>query len=645
VSHGPADGELAGLTPALMEADVAAETLYLTSEVARWTPQLLHPDRRAWALLVVASLENQRRGSTRLPLPDAARNPDLSSSLDASLDALGIAAPERAAIVALAARLLTTDALAPVVGTAADYKPFIVDDGHLYHQRVLTLERRLADTLARRLRRKPDSISGTDLDRAMAAAAAGARPLSSEQQAAIRAIVLLPLTVVSGGPGTGKTSIIVAALRALGALGISGDDVALCAATGKAANRIASSLAAEMIAAGPLPVPQTIHRLLGYRAAGSRGQFRHHENYPLPHKVVIVDESSMIDLALMERLARAVRDDAQLVLLGDANQLPSVEAGAVFRDLGHLALTLTESHRMNPALPEGRAILTAAEAVLQGRPDVIAQPVRTRPEELTFTGVEMLALETPSKGTAAAPRSRPPALLNAFLDRWHRERIAAYPDRESLAQQTYAFSDGQPAPAQLPHLKALFRAEEGHRILCVTRGASRPTGADAINGALHERASSGRPAGDASQGFAAGAPVIMLRNDYGRGLFNGDQGLCLRVAATTSSGPPLPAALAAVFPTRDGFVEFPLPSLRGDLALAHALTVHRAQGSEVDHVALILPDDDLPLLSRELLYTAMTRARRSVVVVGSRDILARGIGRRVERFCGLAARLAAIAHG
>jgi exodeoxyribonuclease V alpha subunit len=453
------------------------------------------------------------------------------------------------------------------------------------------------------------------------------------------------LTVVSGGPGTGKTSIIVAALRALGSLGISGDDVALCAATGKAANRIATSLSTEASAPGSLPSPQTIHRLLGYRAAGSRGQFRHHENYPLPHKVVIVDESSMIDLALMERLVRAVRDDAKLVLLGDANQLPSVEAGAVFRDLGYLALTLTESHRMNPALPEGRAILAAAEAVLQGRPDVIPQPVRARPEELAFAGVELLALETAGRGVAAKPRSRPPAALNAFLDRWHRERIAAYGERESLTRTTYSFSDGQPAPAELSDLKALFRAEEGHRVLCVTRGASRPTGADAINRALHERAFSGRPEGDAAQDFGPGDPVIVLRNDYGRGLFNGDQGLCLRVAATTSSGPPLPAVLAAVFPARDSFVAFPLSSLRADLALAYALTVHRAQGSEVDHLALILPEDDLPLLSRELLYTAITRARRSVVVVGSRDVLDQGIRRRIERFCGLADRLPAIAPG
>jgi exodeoxyribonuclease V alpha subunit len=631
-------GFLADLAPALREADVADETLYLTSEVARWTPGLSDADRRAWTLLVIASVENQRRGSTRLPVTT-------TSSLDALLDGLGIGRPDRAAIASLASRLLTTAALAPVVGGPGDYKPFIVDDGHLYHQRVLTLERRLAETLARRLRRKPDAIPAAHLESAMAAATASGRPLSAEQQAAIRAMVVSPLTVISGGPGTGKTSIIVGALRALASLGVSADDVALAAATGKAANRIAASLSAEVITSGPQPAPQTIHRLLGYRAVGGWGQFRHHENYPLPHKVVIVDESSMVDLALMERLARAVRDDARLVLLGDANQLPSVEAGAVFRDLGRLALTLTESHRMNPNLPEGRAILTAADAILQGRPDAIPEPACTRPDDLTFTGVELLAVETTGRAVAGKSRARAPGILNAFLDRWQRERLAASPEREPLTRKIYSFSDGQPAPADLSDLKTLFHAEQGHRVLCVTRGASRVTGADAVNRALGERAFLGRPGGNTGQDPAPGDPVIMLRNDYGRRLFNGDQGLCLQVRSSANSGVAGASFDAAVFPHRDSFVAFPLESLRGELALAYALTVHRAQGSEVDHVALILPDEDLPLLSRELLYTAITRARRSVVVVGSRAVLEQGIRRRIDRFCGLSERLAAIAPG
>jgi exodeoxyribonuclease V alpha subunit len=125
----------------------------------------------------------------------------------------------------------------------------------------------------------------------------------------------------------------------------------------------------------------------------------------------------------------------------------------------------------------------------------------------------------------------------------------------------------------------------------------------------------------------------VLRNDYDRGLYNGDQGVCLRVVG---SGQAESAAHhAAVFARRGGFVSFPVDSLGADLGLAFALTVHKAQGSELDQVGLILPETDLPLLSRELLYTALTRARRAVVIVGSRAVLDAGIARRIERFSGI----------
>jgi exodeoxyribonuclease V alpha subunit len=136
----------------------------------------------------------------------------------------------------------------------------------------------------------------------------------------------------------------------------------------------------------------------------------------------------------------------------------------------------------------------------------------------------------------------------------------------------------------------------------------------------------------------------MSRNDYDRGLFNGDLGLCLRVAshAMAADGSSPAAVDAAVFQRGDSFVWFSLNSLQGDLALAHALTVHRAQGSELDSIALILPDEDLPLLSSELLYTAVTRARRSVAIVGAATILHQGMQRRLQRNSGLGQRLTTI---
>ncbi|HEY2903133.1 MAG TPA: AAA family ATPase [Polyangia bacterium] len=614
------------LVIALRDADVPDETLYLASEAASpsWAPALGDDDRRAWALLVVASLEAHRRGDTRLPLPSAAMSgrddgdagePGVLSTL---LRGLGVADDDRRRSLALAARLLTTPALAPIVGEPGAYKPFIVDDGCLYHQRVLAVEERLAAALRARLHQAAPAVWHADVARAFGAAPAVGAPLSDEQQAAVLAALQRPLTVISGGPGTGKTSVIGGLLRAAKALGLLPADIALGAPTGKAAQRITESLDAAH-AGADAPAAQTLHRLLGYQPAD--GRFRHHRNYPLPHKLIVVDEGSMIDLFLMERLLGAVAGDARLVLLGDADQLPSVDAGAVFRDLAPLAVRLTRSYRLDPSTTAGRAILTIAEAIRAGRSEDLALSVQARAADLAFTGVEQLA----------PPARRAGAALEDFLDRWWARAQAALPAGAPSTHAVFSFRGGEPDGDDGRALAALFAQQHQQRILCVTRGAARPTGADAVNAALHRRAAR---AGDGA--VVPGEPLIMLRNDYDRGLFNGDLGLCVR-ASVDGAAP----ALTAIFPRGAVFVAHPLATLGADLALAHALTVHRAQGSEVEAMALILPDDDLPLLTRELVYTALTRARTSAVVVGSAAILQAALARHFRRSTGLGARLAA----
>jgi exodeoxyribonuclease V alpha subunit len=172
-------------------------------------------------------------------------------------------------------------------------------------------------------------------------------------------------------------------------------------------------------------------------------------------------------------------------------------------------------------------------------------------------------------------------------------------------------------------------------LLTVTRGGA--AGADRINADLSRRAA--LDAGLAAPGageILPGTPVMITRNDYDRGLYNGDQGVVLSVADGNGRG----SALAAIFPRAGALVAFPLPALQGALEVAYASTVHKAQGSELDHGALILPDADLPLLSRELVYTAVTRARRSITVVGRRALLEQAVARPLERSSGLAERLA-----
>jgi exodeoxyribonuclease V alpha subunit len=612
------------LVATLREADVAEETLHLADEAVSWVAALTPADRRAFGLVVVALQEARAGGSTRLDL----------DTLPTLLGRLGVAEIHRTEAARLSAAAAATAPLAPLFGVPGDYKPFILDGRFLYAHRDWLLEERLARSLAARLAASAADVAAEVVDEAIFRAAAPGRAWTSEQVAAFREALRQPLTVISGGPGTGKTALMVGIVRALGHLGLPPHEIAVAAPTGKAANRIAEALQAAGHDAAD-PAPQTLHRLLGFRggragrALGGAGEFRHHENFPLPQRAVLVDEASMIDLALMERLTRAVRPDARLVLVGDANQLPSVEAGAVFRELGPLAFSLSGSHRQDPRVPAGAAVLAAASAVHAGDIAALQVPPKARPAELTFSGFEHLA---PAGAAPAADRR----LLAAFADHWIHSRVQALPGHADLVRRVYrtADRDGEPFDGtDRDALRTLIAHHGSFRVLTVTRGAGAPTGAEALNVALARRAAEGS-AGQNTGDPGAGTPVLMIRNDYDRGLFNGDQGVLVR--ATIGDAPP---RLTAVFPRGAGLVAFAYDGLRDDLRVAYATTVHKAQGAELDYVALVLPERDLPLLSRELVYTALTRARRSVVIVGRWELLALAVARPLERASGLGARL------
>jgi exodeoxyribonuclease V alpha subunit len=618
----------------LVAGDVDEASLYLATEAGGW-PALPPAGRRAFALVVLASLDARAEGATRVRLDGVLPR----------LERLGAAAADRDEVARLLASLGTPAPpaplapLAPLVGRPGDYRPFIVDGEHLYHERDHRLEVRLAARLAARLRAPEIAIAPADLRTALAAAADPAgRRWTPPQLAAVEAALRRPLTVITGGPGSGKTAIIGAIVRAAAALGVA--DVAIAAPTGKAANRIA-----ELLPPGA-PVPSTLHRLLGHgdgRATTRGGAFRRHENRPLPHALVVVDEASMVGLRLMEQLSRALGPEARLVLVGDAAQLPAVEAGGVLGELAPAALRLDGSHRMDPADPAGAAVLEAARAVAAGALPARLPTVAT-PAELPLAGVACL---DPDAAGGAAGR-----LVAALVEHWYSARLAPALAAAGDAARVYRMR-GDGGAGLEPDDEALARAlldqHRRFRILTVTRRGR--TGAERINAALARRfAGAHAPAphgpgpgqgrgGGRGQGddLAAGTPVLMTHNDYERGLFNGDQGLVLRVAGPVGA-PPRPCALFS----RSGTLSpFPLASLRGALEIAYASTVHKAQGSELDHAALVLPETDLPLLTRALVYTALTRVRRSIAVVGRRALLAAAIARPAARSSGLGERLAA----
>jgi exodeoxyribonuclease V alpha subunit len=560
-------------------------------------------------------------------------------------DALGAAS----GVLARARAAKPGDPVGFVIGGPGERKPLILDGDWLYTERMRALEERFASRVRQRRARSPGL--GEDrrraLGKAVLAIAPGPPPLTKEQRHAVGAALRAPLALVTGGPGTGKTTVVVALLRALAWVGERMDAIAIAAPTGKAAQRLREAIQtdfssrsrdfAEMGLSRFAPVPQTLHRLLGW--SPSRRRFSSHENDPLPHRWVIVDEASMIDLALMDRLLRGLHPDANLTLIGDADQLPSVDAGAVFRDLCAVAagapadvVRLTENLRVASS-PSARRIVSAARAVNGGALDArSAEAVVTlrAVRELSFEGVEHLAARWDEVGSAV-------------LDAWWRERFGAEggalrPARGegSLggAARTFAAPGHVLRPEHRDEVRALFALHARSRVLCVTRVVG-PASAHAVNEGLLDRLRGGREHGAWRRRAAQpspGTPLVFDRNDYERELFNGDQAIALRVDA--GDGP----RLMAVFPRGEEFEAVVLDAAN-DMSLAFAMTVHKAQGSEFDHVLLVLPDADMPLLSRELVYTAITRAKRSVLIVGPEGLLARAVARTAERDSGLGERL------
>ncbi|HXN85946.1 MAG TPA: exodeoxyribonuclease V subunit alpha [Candidatus Binataceae bacterium] len=628
--------------------NLGVENVHLAAEIAALAPNLDDEQRIALILLIVVSIAALQEGSTRFPVTGL----ESVEPIRRLLSPLCSQSPEPdtvdAARVAIERLLLSGDA-SIVIGTdATEYKPLIYSPPFVYHHRVRLAEMKLARGLADLIATSPASIEITKIrDLLSQVTIRGGAGLSAEQCEAVVCACIAPLTIISGGPGTGKTSIIIAILRLLVRMGVPPGEIALAAPTGKAAYRIGESIRSNFsqfgqTTLGNLPKelsdPSTVHRLLGYSPTMRR--FRHHRNNPLAAQVVIIDESSMLDLELMGQLLEALRPDARLVLLGDADQLPSVAAGAVFRDLipaaesefpvrgAPAAVRLTRSYRTDNRDVAGDAIFKLAGAINAGDSsafdsrhiaDNSVVTKRDAADQMDFIGGEWLAEEA--------------GKLGAFLDRWYAQRIRGDQEFAEITQRTYHASENGFPSEEVELLRRLFDRAGSARILCITRVLD--SGAERINSRLHRRAVHEAKVSPDRVAFLAGEPVMVLRNDYERMLFNGDQGLVLCVQRSDYE-----AASMAVFPRGENFVAFPIDSIKEDLELCYAMTVHKAQGSEFDSVALIMPEKDIPMLTREIIYTAVSRARRSVTIVGVENIIRAGISRKVERYSGVREELA-----
>jgi len=552
----------------------------LAWELARIPKDLDGPTRRRLHLLLSLLLAAQAQGSSRLALA--------GPPLEALHRAFGEAPVDWAAF-------LEDPRLQILVGGPEAGRPLVRIGNTLASRRLVAAETHIGARIRERLAQPPRELAPPD------EVLAAPVPLNPEQRAAVAAAVRGPLVLVTGGPGTGKTSILSAILRALLASGLDPEAIALAAPTGKAAQRMGESVGGVSEA---LPEPRTLHRLLGWDPR--LGRFRHGAAHPLRLKVLLVDEASMIGLELMDALLDALPVGARLVLLGDADQLPSVEAGTVFRDLvaglPDAVARLTRSHRLDAADPGGRAILEAAQALGAGRDPALTPAAGL--DEMEAPGIRLWPSDD--------------ADLRTFLRRWRGRRPTEAP--------VLSLREGVLDPTSLERLDVLAAGWNAARLLCLLREGEGLRCTDGVNTFLHGEALKAVGPRRAPAPFLPGEPVLARRNDYARGLFNGDQGL---VALVSRDGaPPRPEV---VFLRPDGPAWFPLEAVQAGLEHAYALTVHKAQGSEYEHVALVLPEQDHPLLTREILYTALTRARRSVAVLGDPALLALGAARPLQR--------------
>ena len=501
----------------------------------------------------------------------------------------------------------------------AAHQPVVFEHERLYLRRYWYFENAVAENLSQRIARTVDLDVPVATD-ILSNLFPDAEP-DDQQRLAVANALGKSFSIISGGPGTGKTFTVTKLLAAIQRLQQHGLRIRMAAPTGKAAQRLQESVAAaktKLYAQGVLnqqdldAIPDqaaTLHRLLGV-IPGSN-DFRHHAENPLAVDLLLIDEASMVDLPMMFRMLDALPDESILILIGDPDQLPSVSAGSVLADL---------TPRPHPGYsPETRDRLQCllSASVPQANSEVADYlGLLTRSRRFTSEGgIGQLATQViegnvdaswqlleSGQADLALEQNRE---LSAWLDKWiedYFERLLQTDDAGQAHGWLSAF-----------------------RILCATRQGQQ--GVEQINAYIQARL---RRQGliPATDRWYAGCPVMVTRNDYHLDLYNGDTAVLLMHRGR----------LRAVFQDGDGFRYVSLSRLP-HLEVVYAMTIHKTQGSEFEHVALVMPETDKLINSRELLYTAITRARKNLSLWSNEAVWKQAVRRTVNRYSGLALRL------
>lgn len=579
-------------------------------------------------------------------------------------------------------------ALTVLIGGEGAFKPLVLYQresiAYLYFQKYYLEENRLRQALLERLENDvcfeaqlnalKESITDV-LNKHPELSKGQIRTLNDDQKVALGLAALKRTVLISGGPGTGKTSIAVSLLRVLLRMGIAPERIFLAAPTGRAAQRMGESVLSDLAAiAEPPPVDQTLsaikfgtlHRLLRY--SYSRNTFLYDAESPLPYDAVLVDEVSMVDMSLMARLLEALPSESRLVLLGDKDQLPSVDVGTVLADLipdianpsfsqdtaaalkQLLGISVSVSNQTAPMQDRfvilkknyrsNQSILQVAQRVNEGDSSFIRQQDHLKPLPVEYGTMQSGWRKTPAARmewnvndlTVTGCRKITP----------HRAEIQAWKlVTESWAENLYlkpildqqsTYRDLVRMPVNhhdlqsresVEHLELIFRHVDFARILTFIKAGA--FGCEGINAVIshHLRPHLDR---DAAGIRFAGEIVMVTQNDYARDLFNGDVGVILKGEDNSCQ---------AFFRRQNTFLSYPALSLPY-LESAFAITIHKSQGSEYEVVLIVFPEDaEHRLLTREILYTALTRARRQAIIQGSETALRRAIERKSTRQSGL----------
>jgi exodeoxyribonuclease V alpha subunit len=620
----------------------------------------LCPDAGAPVVLaaaLTAHLEGQ--GHACLPVEDLLHDAETllgwPAAAQAPLRALMSTLPAHGAdwLQALrASALVAVDGTAEPSSPAAGTPPLVLHGQRLYLRRYWRHEQAVAAGLRQRLvtTMAVDEAAARSWLDALFPTTGGAGP--DWQKLACALALRSGLMLVTGGPGTGKTFTAARLLALLFAVDPAPQAlrVAKAAPPGKAAARLKQAMADALAGLPPalaeapalrdlaarLGPAHTLHRLLGARPDTRR--FRHDAAHPLPLDVLIVDEASMVHLEMMAALLQALPPRARLVLLGDKDQLASVEAGAVLGDLCHGA----EAGRYEPATADFALAVTGEvlpAAFVTGGPPLAQQTVMLRHSHRFGGPIGELAAAV-NQGDAA----RAAALLKEAPSEtlhWLEAPSSAAVVRLAVDGRTGAesgYAAYLQAMRQRPEagdvagtaafdawVQRVLDAFDRFRLLCAVRDGE--WGSVALNAAVERALSRAGWLVRHGQGFE-GRPVMVTRNDPGLGVFNGDTGITLR--------PATPGAPLRIY-FRDG------PGLRSvaasrlpDAETAFAMTVHKSQGSEFEHTVLVLPREPSRVLTRELVYTGVTRARRQfTLVTGRSPALAAALAQRTRRAGGL----------